>query len=52
VFKDTDEDFEMFKDLNEDMFASLEQSPNKVIIFPQQIALGKAALPKRFAEWL
>ena len=52
VFKDTDEDFEMFKDLNEDMFASLEQSSNKVIIFPQQMALGKAALPKRFAEWL
>ena len=52
TFKDTDEDFKLFKTLNEDMFTRLEQSQNKVIVFPQQMALGKAALPKRFAEWL
>lgn len=52
TFKDTDEDFDMFTSLNEDMFNRLQNSQNKVIIFPQQMALGKAALPKRFAEWL
>lgn len=52
TFKDTDEDFKMFRDLNEDVFYNLEHSQNKVIVFPQQMALGKAALPKRFAEWL
>jgi hypothetical protein len=34
------------------VFDRLEKSSNKVIIFPQQMALGKSALPKRFAEWL
>lgn len=52
TFKDTDEDFNIFKALNTDVFNILQQSQNKVIVFPQQMALGKAALPKRFAEWL
>jgi hypothetical protein len=52
TFKDTDEDFELFTMLNEDVFDRLEKSSNKVTVFPQQMALGKAALPKRFAEWL
>lgn len=51
-FQDTDEDFEMFTRLNEDMFSKLEASPNTRIVFPSQMALGKAALPLRFAEWL
>ena len=52
TFKDTDEDFNIFTSLNEDMFNRLQNSQNKIIVFPQQMALGKAALPKRFAEWL
>lgn len=52
AFKDTDEDFALFKQLNEDMFNRLAQSENNIIIFPSQMALGKAALPLRFAEWL
>jgi hypothetical protein len=52
TFKDTDEDFELFVTLNEDVFDRLEKSSNEVIVFPQQMALGKSALPKRFAEWL
>ena len=51
-FEDTDEDFEMFKDYNERFFNELANSGLKKIIFPSQMALGKAALPKRFAEWL
>ena len=52
TFKDTDEDFNLFKNLNEDMFYRLEKSSNNVVVFPSQMALGKSALPKRFAEWL
>ena len=52
TFKDTDEDFNMFVALNEHMFNRLEASDNKEIVFPSKIALGRAALPKRFAEWL
>lgn len=52
TFKDTDEDFNMFVTLNEHMFNRLEASDNKEIVFPSKIALGRAALPKRFAEWL
>lgn len=51
-FKDTDEDFELFKSLNEDCFNRIKNYGNKVIILPRQMALGKAALPRRFAEWL
>ncbi len=52
VFKDTKEDFELFKALNEDVFNRIENSSNKDVVFPANIAIGKAALPKRFAEWL
>ena len=51
-FQDTDEDFAMFTRLNEDMFSKLQASTNTKIVFPSQMALGKAALPLRFAEWL
>lgn len=51
-FQDTDSDFKLFTDLNEDMFDRLLSSSNKTILFPTQMGLGKAALPKRFAEWL
>ena len=51
-FQDTDEDFNLFVGLNEDMFKRLSESSNKKIVFPTQMGLGKAALPKRFAEWL
>lgn len=51
-FKDTDSDFEMFKRFNNVIFEKLEQSQNIDIMFPSQIALGRAALPLRFAEWL
>ncbi len=51
-FQDTDEDFALFVKLNEDMFKRLSESSNKKIVFPTQMGLGKAALPKRFAEWL
>lgn len=51
-FNDTKEDFDLFVSLNEHMFKRLEESNNSEIVFPTQMALGKAALPKRFAEWL
>lgn len=51
-FQDTDTDFELFKSLNEDMFDRLEKSGLNQIVFPSQMALGKAALPLRFANWL
>lgn len=51
-FKDTKEDFDLFVSLNEHMFKRLEESNNSEIVFPTQMALGKAALPKKFAEWL
>ena len=51
-FKDTKSDFEIFTRLNTDMFDRLSNSGLTNITFPSQIARGKAALPKRFAEWL
>lgn len=51
-FEDTDEDFKKFKSINNIVFKDLEQSKNTNIVFPSQIALGRAALPLRFAEWL
>ena len=51
-FQDTTEDFNLFKRLNEDMFSRLENSGLKQIVFPFQIAKGKAALPERFVDWL
>jgi len=51
-FKDTDDDFELFKAANLAMFQRLEASGLKKIVFPGQMGKGKAALPYRFAEWL
>lgn len=51
-FEDTDEDKALFMQANLEMFESLEKSGLKKIVFPSQMALGKAALPKEFAEWL
>ena len=51
-FQDTEEDFKLFVSLNEDMFQRLSKSKNTKIVFPTQMGLGKAALPKRFVEWL
>ena len=51
-FQDTEEDFKLFVSLNEDMFQRLSESKNTKVVFPTQMGLGKAALPKRFAEWL
>lgn len=51
-FQDTEEDFKLFVSLNEDMFQRLSESKNTKIVFPTQMGLGKAALPKRFVEWL
>lgn len=51
-FQDTDYDFNLFVKLNEDMFRRLSESKNTKVVFPTQMGLGKAALPKRFAEWL
>ncbi|MCF0132215.1 MAG: hypothetical protein HUJ71_10785, partial [Pseudobutyrivibrio sp.] len=51
-FQDTDADFKLFVSLNNDMFKRLEESGLKKIVFPSQMALGKAALPLRFADWL
>ena len=51
-FQDTDDDFNLFVKLNEDMFRRLSESKNTKIVFPTQMGLGKAALPKRFVEWL
>ena len=50
-FQDTNEDFELFKSVNEIVFKLIEQSGGN-IVFPSQMALGRAALPLRFAEWL
>lgn len=50
-FQDTNEDFELFKSVNEIVFKLIEQSGGNVV-FPSQMALGRAALPLRFAEWL
>lgn len=51
-FKDTDSDFELFKQLNLHMFNNLNNFNAENIVLPNEIALGKAALPLRFAEWL
>lgn len=51
-FQDTEEDFKLFVSLNENMFKRLSESKNTKIVFPTQMGLGKAALPKRFVEWL
>lgn len=51
-FEDTDSDFELFKQLNLHMFNNLNNFNAENIVLPNQIALGKSALPLRFTEWL
>ena len=55
-FRDTDEDFELFVRLNEDAINNAinlyRRDDMDSIILPGQFALGKAALPRRFAEKL
>lgn len=55
-FQDTDTDFAIFKALNRHAIArikkGMENGAIDTIIFPRQMALGRAALPYRFAEWL
>ena len=55
-FQDTDADFELFTQLNEH---AIQQALNlyanedkQFIVLPSQLALGKAALPRRFAKKL
>ena len=51
-FNDTDSDFMLFQAFNRDFFEKLQLSKKKEIIMPSSIALGRSALPLRFAEWL
>lgn len=51
-FNDTDSDFMLFQAFNKDFFEKLQLSKKKEIIMPGSIALGRSALPLRFAEWL
>ena len=48
----TEDDEDMFKAYNLRMFEELEKSGLKKIILPSQMAMGKAALPYEFAQWL
>ena len=52
LFKDTDKDFELFKQYNLDFLKQIQDSDYSEVVLPQSIAMGRAALPKRFAEWL
>lgn len=49
-FQDNQGDIMAFKSWVNHMFARIDK--NKPIVFPSQIALGKAALPREAAEWL
>ena len=51
-FNDTDSDFILFQAFNRDFFEKLQLSKKKEIVMPGSIALGRSALPLRFAEWL
>ena len=55
-FQDTDSDFALFKALNRHAIArikkGMESGAIDTVIFPRQMALGRSALPYRFAEWL
>jgi hypothetical protein len=44
--------FNAFKKYNTEMFDRLDAFDCDEIVFPQSAAMGKAALPKRFAEWI
>ena len=49
-FQDTKEDFELFKKVNLEQFAKINNYETK--IFPQGFASDLAKIPTRFAEWL
>lgn len=51
-FEDSDLEFEEFKTANTYILEKLENSNYEEIVFPDQMALGKSALPRRFTEWL
>lgn len=51
-FQDSELEFERFKAANNYIFEKLKKSGYEEIVFPDQMALGKSALPRRFAEWL
>lgn len=51
-FEDTESDFNLFTSINTEVLDRLQNSSNTQIVFPTQMALGKAALPLRFTEWL
>ena len=49
-FEDTDADFELFKQVNEEQFAKIDAYSS--VIFPDGFANSLAKIPTRFAEWL
>lgn len=49
-FQNTRESIDSFKQWNEYIFSTIDTS--KPVVFPSQMALGKAALPKEAAQWL
>jgi len=49
-FKDTENDFLIFKALNSLLFDKIDQYDK--IVFPEGFATGLARLPLRFLEWL
>lgn len=49
-FQNTRESIDSFKQWNEYIFSTIDES--KPVVFPSQMALGKAALPKEAAQWL
>lgn len=52
-FEDNDTDFELFKAYNNNVISRIKSMPKYgIIIASEEIALTRAALPKRFAEWL
>lgn len=49
-FKDTDEDFELFKKVNLEQFEKIDKFNS--VIFPDSFANSLASIPNRFALWL
>lgn len=49
-FQNTKQNVDLFKSWNEYIFSTIDTS--KPIVFPSQMAMGKAALPKEAAQWL
>jgi hypothetical protein len=53
-FQNTEKDFNLFKSLNTEVFDKINRANNqgKTVHIPSQLALGRAALPSKFVEWL